>query len=389
MNIKSFQYVSAAITGLLYLLIFSSCERITFEEYALNEYDGQLEWTQETENAEWNDRYDPEVVVFNNKMWVMGGYNPGERKGDAYYQDVWSSADGKSWDLVTDDAPWKGRRGHRLVNFDDGSGEAMYLIGGFSSDEKSGTRLYNNDVWKSTDGKNWTEIKPNSTPELNDNDDWFPRMYAGCVTANHGGTNYIYIIGGRTMRTGMDARYATVYFNDVWRSADGISWTKMAAGEYGIRSEHAYAVDESGTIYVQGGLHGLYFDSEGDNNHPINDWHHLYYSTDGVIWNKGMDTSMVDESMMWRSGHKMVHYKNKLWTLPGKTTSSVHYGFTNPEFYATWTYNGSDFDIDSRGVAMDARHNYASIVFQDKIWVMGGYTNRHGQSNDVWSASLK
>lgn len=79
-------------------------------------------------------------------MWVTGGYNPGQISGDTYYEDVWSSTDGKSWELVTNNAPWLGRRSHQLVNFDDGSGEAMYLIGGFSVNEETGYRQFNNDV---------------------------------------------------------------------------------------------------------------------------------------------------------------------------------------------------------------------------------------------------
>jgi hypothetical protein len=67
--------------AIICITIFSSCERITFEDYALIEYDGQLTWQLETEEADWPDRIDPEVVVFQNKLWVMGGYNPGEMKG--------------------------------------------------------------------------------------------------------------------------------------------------------------------------------------------------------------------------------------------------------------------------------------------------------------------
>jgi len=48
-----------------------------------------------------------------------------------------------------------------------------------------------------------------------------------------------------------------------------------------------------------------------------------------------------------------------------------------------------DFEIDSYGTAIDARHNYASIVWKDKIWVLGGNTNRNEQDNDIWAASLK
>jgi len=43
---------------------------------------------------------------------------------------------GKSWKEVTSAAPWRGRRGHQCVTFDN----KIWLIGGEDSD-------YKNDVW--------------------------------------------------------------------------------------------------------------------------------------------------------------------------------------------------------------------------------------------------
>lgn len=116
-NINVFLVILVALTT---QVLFTGWERITLEEYALKEYDGNLTWKEVAKHADWSDRYNPEVVVFDNKMWVIGGYNPGEKDGDSYYADVWSSADGVSWSLATDNAPWKGRRGHRVINFNDG-----------------------------------------------------------------------------------------------------------------------------------------------------------------------------------------------------------------------------------------------------------------------------
>src|SRR5210317_576839 len=109
------------------VLILSSCEFESYEDYGFEPYDGAFEWTQLVKNAEWGNRYGHAAVTYKGKLWVMGGYNPGKVTGDTYYEDVWCSQDGIEWCEVLEKAPWKGRRGHQLVVFNDGNGEAIYL----------------------------------------------------------------------------------------------------------------------------------------------------------------------------------------------------------------------------------------------------------------------
>ena len=50
------------------------------------------------------------VVVFQNKLWMLGGtenYYFGDEKSAK--NDVWSSADGKTWTLATANAGWSPR----------------------------------------------------------------------------------------------------------------------------------------------------------------------------------------------------------------------------------------------------------------------------------------
>lgn len=372
----------------VFLLLILSCERIPLEEYAVPAYDGQLTWTEVTSHADWSKRYDHAALAFHDSLWIFGGYNPGQVRGDTYYEDVWKSADGENWVLVTDSAPWQGRRGHRAVTFDDGSGPAMFIIGGFAVNESTGYRHYTNDIWKSTDGLHWEEIKPATDPELTDSSDWSPRMYHACLTANHGGTDYIYIIGGRTQIEDHNSRYASVYFNDVWRSANVREWEKLPNNDYGIRAEHAAVVDPgTGRIYLQGGNHGILFDSEGQETHPLPDWHYLWYSDDGISWSPVLDTTADVESYLWRGAHNLVFYADRLWGMPGKTTSTMHYHFALEQYYTIWTYTESDiWEIDSRGGVMDPRHSYATVLFDNKIWFLGGFTDNTAQDNDVWTA---
>lgn len=98
----------------------------------------------------------------------------------------------------------------------------------------------------------------------------------------------------------------------------------------------------------------------------------------------------VPEGHLYRSDHQMVWYQNRIWTLSGKTTSNDHYTFTSPGHYEIWTYtpNTDTWVIDSEGVPIDARHGYEAVVFDGQIFVLGGFTNKNGQNNDVWSAKF-
>lgn len=388
---------------LLPLLALWSCEFQSYEEFESKPYDGVFTYTQVTKKAEWKNRFDHAAVAFNGKMWVLGGYNPGEVRGDTYYEDVWSSEDGETWELVTDAAPWKGRRGHTVNVFDDGSGEAMFLIGGFEVDEETGHRQYTNDVWKSVNGADWTQVKERNymkidsldetgaraLPPIDSLDDWFPRMNHVTVTATHNDTSYLYIIGGATQFENYDARYAMEYFNDVWRSTNGADWHRVPANDFGMRASHAAAVDPAtGRIYIQGGQHGPMFDAAYNASIPLDNWSWLWSSDDGVNWTAERDSAFNSKGYYNRMEHEMEFFHNTLWTFSGRGVSLMHYGFTYPREYITWRYEDGLWSEDSNGSAIKPRHSYATVVFKDKIWFLGGFTSNNGQNNDVWSAEL-
>ena len=91
-----------------------------------------VDWTQATSAAGWSARFSHTSVVFDNKIWVMGG---------PIYHDVWYSTNGVNWTRATSAAGWSARRLHTSVVFD----YKMWVMGGYDS---SGN--YKNDVWYST-----------------------------------------------------------------------------------------------------------------------------------------------------------------------------------------------------------------------------------------------
>jgi hypothetical protein len=78
-------------------------------------------------------------------MWIIGGGTYDNRR---YYSDIWSSGDGVNWTLELAEAPWTPRQYHETVVFDD----KMWVIGGWSMEGNL------NDVWFSEDDVTWTEL---------------------------------------------------------------------------------------------------------------------------------------------------------------------------------------------------------------------------------------
>lgn len=108
-------------------------------------------WTLATANAPWAARSAFGTAVFDNKMWVIGGM--GDDDGTDHYNDVWSSSDGVNWTQVTAAAPWAQRAMLQTVVFDD----KIWVIGGGVYDTNQPMNVGPNyaDVWYSTDGANW------------------------------------------------------------------------------------------------------------------------------------------------------------------------------------------------------------------------------------------
>ena len=95
-------------------------------------------WQQATASADWSARNGHTSLIYDNKMWVIGG-NDGTNR----FNDVWYSTDGINWEQATDDAAWSARQNHTSLVYDN----KMWVLGG------AGKR----DVWYSTDGINWEQ----------------------------------------------------------------------------------------------------------------------------------------------------------------------------------------------------------------------------------------
>ncbi|HZE72625.1 MAG TPA: kelch repeat-containing protein [Pyrinomonadaceae bacterium] len=83
------------------------------------------------------------AVVFNQKIWLLGGFD-----GKNYYNDVWNSSDGVKWRRIAEKSPWSARTNPSAIVFQD----KIWLIGGGIINGQ-----VFNDVWHTEDGVNWKQ----------------------------------------------------------------------------------------------------------------------------------------------------------------------------------------------------------------------------------------
>ena len=139
------------------------------------------------------------ALVYNNLMWLIGGWNPVVYAPMIATNEVWNSPDGIHWTEVKPNTfmpgvfnpltDWEGRHTAGWVVFDN----KMWIVGG---DNNSGH--YQSDIWNSSDGVHWTKVT--DTPQ------WALRSAGGgarvmhyTVVFNNGSNTQIYVIGGQTL----------------------------------------------------------------------------------------------------------------------------------------------------------------------------------------------
>jgi hypothetical protein len=139
-------------------------------------------WTMLPQSAPFTPRWGGAAVVFENRIWIIGGaahgYSP-----DSYKNDVWSSPNGSDWTLMTANAGFSPRMFHSAVVF----GGRIWVIGGRGTRDGL-TVTFEHDVWNSADGVLWTRVT--------DAPPFAPRMGHACLVHDAGSGPRIWLIGG-------------------------------------------------------------------------------------------------------------------------------------------------------------------------------------------------
>ena len=235
--------------------------------------------------GEFSSRDGHSSVVFDNKIWVIGG----RKSYSNWVNDVWWSEDGANWSLATSNASFYPRAEHSSVVFDN----KIWVIGGRKN---YGTGF--NDVWWSTNGSNWSLATSNAG--------FYDRVGHSSVVFD----NKIWVIAGRKIPAEASILDKV---GDVWSSSDGTNWTQATSrAPFGPLAKHSSVVFDN-KIWIIGGLNKQSL-SRND----------VWSSRDGMSWQR--ITGQANFSV--RHGHSSVIFDNRMWVIMGdRSARSIRDGY--------------------------------------------------------------
>lgn len=280
-------------------------------------------WNSKTAAAQFSARHSHAAFVFNNLMYVVGGWS-----GEALNNDVWASSDGVSWSLVTDSAFFDGRASFTTVVLNG----SVYAIGGANAFALA-------DVWSSDDGINWAHLTSG-------------QPFSSRFSARFGHTSVVlnglmFVIGG----------FDGDYRNDVWSSPDGVHWTQRTANAgFSGRTNHASVV-LNGLMYVIGGVSGVELKND------------VWSSADGITWTQ--ETAAAPFST--RQYHAAVTINGKMYVISGGVGADV------------WSStNGIAWALETAAAEFNNRTGHAAIALNGMVYMIGGQESA-ADKNDVWA----
>jgi len=326
------------------------------------------------------------VVEFMGDIWVLGGYmTPKENASEPWrgsrrllndhnpeylLSDVWrlhQVATGictsrglcLKQTRVQTHAAWAGRHSHAAVVM----GSRIWIMGGVTAQA-----LPSHDVWSSYDGVHWKLVTATAP--------WSPRFSMAIDTiAKPAGSEDpgVMIVAGGGSYTGDGA----VMYNDVWTSADGLSWQLLSADAgWTPRAGHAMTSlrghEGNITLWLAGGE-----ELSGATQRDV--W---YSSDNGASWH--LSTAVAP--WMDRAGHAMLRYRGHLLLMSGRSSIPVNIDLDEPILRDVWTsHNGHSWQLVLDQAPFEGRELFGAAVHPDtdRLVLIGGQ-GLHGRMDDVW-----
>lgn len=221
-----------------------------------------------------------QMLVFDSKMWIIGG----ETTGGALLNDIWYTEDGSTW-VLHDTGDFSARRYFSAVVYNN----RVYVIGGYDG-------AANDEVWYSSDLKTWTQVTVSTA-----------------FTARFGHTSVVY--NNRIWILLGDGVTNTYYSTD-----GGVNWTQAAANAgLGARMYHSSIVFLNYMYIIAGDIAGTKYNS-------------VYRSTDGITWT----TVTATAAFTARSNAGIVEYLSRLWITCGYTGTTYLSDAWSSEDTITW-----------------------------------------------------
>jgi N-acetylneuraminic acid mutarotase len=173
------------------------------------------------------------TVVHQDKIWVIGGQTvPGiAQEKELMHRDVWNSTDGVNWQQVKIEEPAWPQRG--MIGGSAVFKDRIWILGGGTYETPSNpNRIFYNDVWSSSDGSKW-EQHTTAAP-------WHPRQYHDVAVFD----DRLWVLEGYH-KDGGNRR-------DVWYSQDGVQWTEVPNTPWAPRHAASVYVHDGSLWMVAG-----------------------------------------------------------------------------------------------------------------------------------------
>lgn len=289
----------------------------------------------------WGSGFGHALVVFNGKLFVLGG------KGlNGYLDEMWYSTDcALSWQRFPS-LPWQQRKGHAVV----ATSDHFCVLGGCGSNGKYSSTIFTFSV---------TETVHRFPLPL-----WGKRHGHQAVHCN----GRILVLGGGIRQS------STVVLNDVWKSHDGgESWSQLPNAPWPGRVGHQACVCGD-RILVTGGSNAK--------RQPFSD---IWASDDyGLSW-----YALPRPPWKARAGHQTVAVSSESLILCGGIDSESQY------LGDSWASNDSGFSwIPLTVPPWSALAFHQMVVLEDQLVVLGGLQENPENSKtglicqDAWVVSL-
>ena len=293
-----------------------------------------------------------------------------------------------SWTKVYDGggAGWTGRAGLQAVELNN----RLYVMGGRTPTptffNPFGSVLWD-DVWESRDlGATWQRIAAGPVADpVSPDAIWSARGYFQAVTK--GGA--MYVLGGQDFSVAPNPLYpncpqppgappvpcppfvpASSFFNDVWRSTDGVAWEEVSTGPRWQPRAGLSAIVFKGWIYVMGGSLGDDFAIGGTGRQLFRD---VWRSRDGAAW------ELVTDQAPWapRAGAALVEKNGYMYLLGGEDgflCAATPTGLQCPYFNDVWrSADGATWEMVTPAAGWSARPGHQCQVLLDTIVCFGGF----------------
>ena len=270
-------------------------------------------------------------VVYNNKMWVIGGFD-----SNGVSDAVYSSSNGETWTPPT---------GHYPFRLQD-----------------SAAAVFNNKIWVTGGGTNSNQGLTDSIYSSSDGSNWTPESSLPLAMMGHASVvfdNKLWVIG------------SGVYYST------GTSWTKTSNFGSDLHSSVVFKdpADNKDKIWVIGGsMNGSY--------------NKVLSSSDGMTWTQtgSLPTTLYNHSSVVFKDP--ADNKDKIWVIGGWDTLRTIYNdkVLSSSDGITWTQTST--------LPISNGSKYTSVVFKDpadnkdKIWVIGGKYVFSSADGITWKSVL-